>query len=308
MASRGDEPFNRSLTPRDPTPFRARRYLNYDGFISFAADFRIAPPSPDKAVVVARPLVAQAKAAAEKGDAGAEMDLQAKAAALMSPHDCLMTAEQLRVIFTLSAFTCTRPELAVFALDDPSLLASNVPAEPVAAPSPGSPTKQGADSKTQPLEDDLELARKSEAVNRGLTFDQANCALAPRAPRTTSARSLPRASNARRSSSIASVGARSSRSRRATFTPTTAARASWYVRARAQYFTLAPSRQHLPRSVAQEGLLLDHMQLDDADTWKPRCSSHAPPAVYEGYAPKKEEKGASKRPGGLPGVKTPAPR
>ena len=34
----------------------------------------------------------------------------------------------------------------------------------------------------------------------------------------------------------------------------------------------------------------------------------APPAVYEGYAPKKEEKGASKRPGGLPGVKTPAPR
>ena len=54
--------------------------------------------------------------------------------------------------------------------------------------------------------------------------------------------------------------------------------------------------------------MLDHMQLDDADTWKPRCSSHAPPAVYEGYAPKKEEKGASKRPGGLPGVKTPAPR
>ena len=166
-------------------PDRARRYLNYDGFISFAADFRIAPPSPDKAVVVARPLVAQAKAAAEKGDAGAEMDLQAKAAALMSPHDCLMTAEQLRVIFTLSAFACTRPELAVFALDDPSLLASNVPAEPVAAPSPGSPTKQGADSNTQPLEDDLELARKSEAVNRGLTFDQANCALARarRAPR-----------------------------------------------------------------------------------------------------------------------------
>ena len=157
------------------------------------------------------------------------MDLQAKAAALMSPHDCLMTAEQLRVIFTLSAFTCTRPELAVFALDDPSLLASNVPAEPVAAPSPGSPTKQGADSKTQPLEDDLELARKSEAVNRGLTFDQANCALAPRAPRTTSARSLPRASNARRSSSIASVGARSSRSRRVTFTPTTAERALWCV-------------------------------------------------------------------------------
>ena len=109
------------------------------------------------------------------------MDLQAKAAALMSPHDCLMTAEQLRVIFTLSAFTCTRPELAVFALDDPSLLASNVPAEPVAAPSPGSPTKQGADSKTQPLEDDLELARKSEAVNRGLTFDQANRARSRRA-------------------------------------------------------------------------------------------------------------------------------
>ena len=172
-----------ALSPRDPTPARARRYLNYDGFISFAADFRIAPPSPDKAVVVARPLVAQAKAAAERGDAGAEMDLQAKAAALMSPHDCLMTPEQLRVIFTLSAFACTRPELAVFALDDPSLLASNTPAEPVSAPSPGSPTKQGADSNTQPLEDDLELARKSEAVNRGLTFDQANRALAPRAQR-----------------------------------------------------------------------------------------------------------------------------
>ena len=172
-----------ALSPRDPTPARARRYLNYDGFISFAADFRIAPPSPDKAVVVARPLVAQAKAAAERGDAGAEMDLQAKAAALMSPHDCLMTPEQLRVIFTLSAFACTRPELAVFALDDPSLLASNTPAEPVSAPSPGSPTKQGADSNTQPLEDDLELARKSEAVNRGLTFDQANRALARRAQR-----------------------------------------------------------------------------------------------------------------------------
>ena len=179
------------------------------------------------------------------------MDLQAKAAALMSPHDCLMTAEQLRVIFTLSAFTCTRPELAVFALDDPSLLASNIPAEPVAAPSPGSPTKQGADSKTQPLEDDLELARKSEAVNRGLTFDQANCALAPRAPRTTSARSLPRASNARRSSSIASVGARSSRSRRVTFTPTTAERALWCV----LFFQLSRPRVKISRGRCAGGAL-----------------------------------------------------
>ena len=61
---------------------------------------------------------------------------------------------------------------------------------------------------------------------------------------------------------------------------------------------------------AQEGLLLDHMQLDDADTWKPRCSSQAPPAVYEGYAPKKEpEKGTKRGLAGLPGgAKTTASR
>ena len=85
-------------------------YLSFNGMLTIAALFRIAPPPPRLAVTLATERARRSAGSIPRSAADIAEDL-------VNGDDCLLTAEELRVCFVLSSHCA--PQHATFALDSP---------------------------------------------------------------------------------------------------------------------------------------------------------------------------------------------